>query len=226
MYNPITQTAFVTGSTKGIGKEILIYLESELKYKVISHSSKAKDAAVNRRNKHIVCDFTKPERIFEIIDSLQEVEVLINNASLFKNDDITSITFQYLYKHFMVDAFAPLMLTAKLPKLRNVINILDGRIIKNDDYFLSYTLAKKSLASITKTTAKSMASKGVRVNGIALGYLVRHHNQNIHLYKKLVSETPLGIETEPQELLNCIEMLLDCGSATGNIIHLDSGMHL
>lgn len=223
MNNSTSKTAFVTGSLHGLGAKIAAYL-ADVGCNVITHSSKNNEDSNSK--KHIVCNFTNPKQVHNSIEKLQNVEILINNASEFKKDDIDSVTFQNLQNHFMVGAFTPLILSSKLPKLKHIINILDGRICKHDSYFLSYTLCKKTLAEITKISAKSLASAGIRVNGIALGYVMRSENQKQDVYKKLVSQTPLGLESTISELLNCIEMLLNSSSITGNIIYLDSGMHL
>ena len=221
-------TAFITGSRRGIGAKIAHHFATNLDHRVITHSSSSAVCKENSNSDHIICNFEDPWAVKQMLleSQLQDVEILVNNASAFIKDSLDFVTVESLQKHFNIGVFTPLILSSKLPKLKHIINILDGRIMHNNDYFLSYTLAKKSLADATKTCAKVLAKSGVRVNGIALGFISRNKHQSIDIYNDLVASTPLGIQSNIDELLQCIDMLLACNSATGNIIHLDSGMHL
>lgn len=224
--------ALVTGSANSgrIGLGIANFLSS-IGYEVITHSSgknadAAKSLRVNDNSNHFICDFTDPLQVDDFVAKIKDVELLVNNASLFVKDDLDSVSFKNLQDHFMIEVFTPLILISRLKKLKNVINILDGRIASNDDYFLSYTLAKRSMGDIIKVCAKKLASRSVRINGIALGYVIYNSDKPKSVYNKMLKETPLGVETAMPELLECIDMILSSNSLTGNITHLDSGMHL
>ena len=214
--------ALVTGASKRVGLKIAEHLIQN-GYSVVIHSSKPV-AQKSDKFEYVTSDFRDPNQVELLLSELQDVDLLINNASFFSKDDFSTISIENLQNSFSVNLFTPLILTAKLKNLKNVINILDSSTDKNDDYFLSYKLAKRSLTDLTKIAANALNKKQCRANGIALGFIETPSGVSDHVYQKLLSETPLGIETKISELLTCIDTILSCESMTGNVIYLDSGV--
>ena len=107
----------------------------------------------------------------------------------------------------------------------NIINILDSIIYKLPKNFSSYFFSKKILADYTMLSAKFHAPKA-RVNGIALGQILKNNNQNSENFKKTFCENPLGYSGSVIEICNTIDFILKNKSITGQIISLDGGAHL
>ena len=74
-------------------------------------------------------------------------------------------------------------------------------------------------------SAKFYAPKA-RVNGIALGQILKNNNQNSENFKKTFCENPLGYSGSVIEICNTIDFILKNKSITGQIISLDGGAHL
>ena len=102
---------------------------------------------------------------------MREKDFLINNASLFENDNLQNFTEKSFTKHLNINLKAPAILIQNFKKLMknsqgNIINIIDQRVEKLNPYFFSYTLSKSTLVTLTKTAAMKLAPN-IRVNGIS-----------------------------------------------------------
>lgn len=229
--------ALITGSGKRIGASIALHLAKN-NWGIILHyfNSKTEAALLQKqilemgvKCKSIQADLSKP---FDVFNNLPEVKLLINNAAIFKNDNISSISQQKMTEHFSVNLIAPTILSSQFTeKLQssnntgNIINILDYSIYKIPHNFLSYSLSKYALAYLTKILAKQLAPK-VRVNGIALGQVLKNTNQSEENFIQAINANPLKNKIKTEEICKTIDFIIKTNSITGQIINLDSGMHL
>ena len=96
-------------------------------------------------------------------DALGPVDCLINNASVFEDDTVRDVTRESWDAHMETNLRAPFVLTqalaASLPDDRNgnVVNILDERVRNLTPHFISYTLSKAGLWTLTQTLALALA---------------------------------------------------------------------
>ena len=81
------------------------------------------------------------------------------------------------------------------------------------------------LADFTKLSAKIYAPKS-RVNGIALGQILKNNKQSEENFNKTFSNNPLGYSGNIEEICNTISFIVKTRSITGQIISLDGGAHL
>ena len=84
------------------------------------------------------------------------IDCLINNASVFENDSLYNLNDKSFSKHMNVNLKAPALLIQNFKKYvkknyGTIINIIDQRIEKLTPYFLSYTLSKSALGTLTVT---------------------------------------------------------------------------
>ena len=109
---------------------------------------------------------------------MKGINCLINNASLFENDSVKNFSIKVWNKHLNINLRAPAILIKQFSKLvpksikANIINIIDQRVFRLTPFFLSYTLSKTGLYTLTKTSAMSLAPN-IRVNGIAPGPTIK-----------------------------------------------------
>ena len=116
------------------------------------------------------------------------LDCLINNASIFENDSLLNFNDSSFSKHMNVNLKAPMILTQNFKKYvksnyGNIINIIDQRIEKLTPYFLSYTLSKAALGTLTKTSAMKLAPN-IRVNAISPGPTLKNKRQSQSHFKK------------------------------------------
>ncbi len=155
---------------------------------------------------------------------------LINNASVFEMDTARSATPDSWDSHIETNLHAPLVLMqAFAGQCRGsgncVINMLDQRVWRLTPYFLSYTVSKSGLWTLTRTMALALAPE-VRVNGIGPGPTLASPRQTEQDFARQAAATPLGRGPELKEICATVRFILETPSLTGQMIALDGGQHL
>jgi NAD(P)-dependent dehydrogenase (short-subunit alcohol dehydrogenase family) len=161
---------------------------------------------------------------------MKGLNCLINNASLFENDNLQNFTEKSFIKHFNVNLKAPSILIQNFKKLLknsegNIINIIDQRVEKLTPYFFSYTLSKSSLVTLTKTTAMRLAPN-IRVNGISPGPTLKNSRQSEVHFKKQWKSILLKKKVKLESICDGVKFLMKNENITGEIINIDSGQRL
>lgn len=162
----------------------------------------------------------------EIKAQMGEISLLINNASLYRNDTLTNLTKEDLENNLNIHLCSPIYLAkAMLESSGNIINIIDTDVCQNMHKFFSYSLAKKAMLNLTQMLALNMAPC-IRVNAIAPGPMLFKEGQDIELFNRLVNESPLKLKPSLDELYQTIKFLIHSQNITGQCLFLDSGRHL
>jgi NAD(P)-dependent dehydrogenase (short-subunit alcohol dehydrogenase family) len=156
---------------------------------------------------------------------------LINNASVFENDTIASVTPDSWDRHLDVNLMAPLLLSQafarSLPngESGNIINVVDQRVWRLTPNFLSYTVSKSGLWTLTQTLAQALAPR-IRVNAIGPGPVLPSPRQTEEEFAAQVRTLPLERGPSVEEICKTIAFILETPSLTGQMIALDGGQHL
>ncbi|MDI7861063.1 SDR family oxidoreductase [Rhizobiaceae bacterium n13] len=164
-------------------------------------------------------------------EMLGPVDLLVNNASIFKYDSAEAFENAIWDEHFDVHVRAPAILSAafarQLPEDVQglIVNIIDQRVLKPNPRFFSYTLSKSALWTATKTMAQALAPR-IRVNAIGPGPTVPSSRQSIADFQAQVDRTILKVGPRFDEFGRTIRFLFDTPSITGQMIALDGGQHL
>ena len=111
------------------------------------------------------------------------------------------------------------------PASGNVVNILDQRVWNLTPGFVSYTVSKAGLWTLTQTLALALAPR-IRVNGIGPGPTLPSPRQTPEHFAEQCASTPLGIGTTPEEICRALRFILAAPAMTGQMIALDGGQHL
>jgi NAD(P)-dependent dehydrogenase (short-subunit alcohol dehydrogenase family) len=183
----------------------------------------------------IKADLNKISELSRIINfanvKMKGVNCLINNASLFEYDSIKNFSIKRWNNHLNINLRAPIILIKEFSKLvpknvkANIINMIDQRVFKLTPFFLSYTLSKTGLYTLTKTSAMSLAPN-IRVNGIAPGPTIKNKRQSLKHFKKQYLSTLLKKSVDTKEICSAIKFLITNKSITGQVIAIDSGQNL
>lgn len=156
---------------------------------------------------------------------------LINNASLFEPDEISSVSPDSFHRHMRVNLRAPIFLAQAFadnlaaPAEGNIINILDQRVWKLTPDYFSYTISKAGLWAATQTMAQALSPR-IRVNAIGPGPTLANARQSDAAFTEQQQATPLGRGAELREIGSAVRFILDAPSMTGQMIALDGGQHL
>jgi NAD(P)-dependent dehydrogenase (short-subunit alcohol dehydrogenase family) len=164
-------------------------------------------------------------------EAVGPLSCLVNNASIFEMDKIDSVTVASWDRHLDVNLRAPLLLSqafaAQLPgdAEGNIVNLLDQRVWRLTPYFLSYTVSKTGLWTLTRTLAMALAP-GIRVNGIGPGPTLQSTRQTPEQFARQQALTPLGRGAAPEEIAEAVLFILRARAMTGQMLALDGGQHL
>jgi len=235
--------ALVTGAAKRIGRAIAVHLGRHGWKVAVHHHRSAADAeqtvaeirAAGSEAVALKADLGKEAETAALVDravaALGPVTLLVNNASVFEMDRIESVSRASWDSHIEVGLRAPLVLmqamARQLPEEAhgNVINMLDQRVLRPTSYFLSYTVAKSGLWTLTQTLALALAPR-IRVNGIGPGPVLPSPRQTEAQFLEQWRRMPLGRGTTPQEICRAVDFILSAPSMTGQMIAVDGGQHL
>lgn len=237
------KTVFITGAAKRIGMEIAIFFAKTLGYNVAIHCNNSVVDAENLKNKicglGVKCeifqsnllDVTQSVRMLQdAINEFGKIDVLINNASAFWQNNISNVSESDFDRDFNIHLKSPLFLMQKFSEQRfmgdqkgHVINMLDKNIVRRNTKYLSYLLSKQSLHNLTFFAAHELAPLHICVNGIAPGYITEPvHNHQMDLDKKL-SRIPMGTKGEVSNITHAIRFILESEYTTGQTIFVDGG---
>ena len=161
---------------------------------------------------------------------MKGLDCLINNASIFENDNLNNFSQSSFSKHINVNLKTPAILIRDFKKYvkkrdATIINIIDQRIEKLTPYFFSYTLSKSGLGILTKTAAMRLAPN-VRVNAISPGPTLKNKRQSEKHFKKQWRSIILKKKVELSNICNGVNFLIKNNNITGQIINIDSGQRL
>ena len=159
------------------------------------------------------------------------VTCLINNASVFEYDELSDVDRDSWDLHMDVNLWAPLRLSQAfsvgLPNdiNGNIVNIIDQRVKNISPQFLSYTISKAGLWTLTKSLALTLAPR-IRVNAIGPGPVLPSPRQTTKQFEAQASRMPMGHGAPASEIADGIFYILSATSMTGQLISLDGGQHL
>jgi NAD(P)-dependent dehydrogenase (short-subunit alcohol dehydrogenase family) len=177
------RAALVTGGARRIGREIALALARE-GWAVAVHYHRSREAAeqlvreIEDRGGHAVAlaadlaeEVASSRLLPRAVEALGPLGCLVNNASVFELDHVETVSRESWDAHLEPNLRAPLVLTqafAKaLPAERGglVVNLLDQRVWNLTPYFVSYTVSKSALWTLTRTLALALAPR-IRVNRV------------------------------------------------------------
>ena len=233
----------ITGGSTRIGKEIALYF-SKKGWNIAIHYFKSSSEAnaikkIIEKNKVkvilIKADLKNNKQVNNIFSfakkELGTIDCLINNAALFEKDDILNFTTKSWNDHLNINLLAPAILiknfARQAPKKTrsNIINIIDQRVFKLTPIFMSYTLSKSSLYTLTKTMAMRL-SPNIKVNGIAPGPTIKSKRQTSKHFNRQAKSTLLKKAVGPEDICDTVDFFINNNSITGQVIAVDSGQNL
>ena len=231
------EAVIVTGGARRIGRRLSERLAQD-GFFVIIHYNSSSEAAENLatgirrrggRAETLQSDLSNLSDIYKLVkmaESSFEIKItgLVNNASMYAYDDVETIDHESFSSHMLVNSYAPLILSRELHKTGGgwVVNILDFKIKSPNSDFLSYTLSKFSLASITDILARELAPR-LRVNAVAPGHTLTSDYLDEDKLESVNSTAPLGFGPSPEDVADAVLYLAKAKSVTGQTIYVDGG---
>lgn len=235
------EAALVTGAGKRIGREIALTL-ARAGFDVAVHYGGSADAArevvgeveaLGRRAVAIQCDLMDEDAVRGLVPAaagaLGPLAALVNNASVFEDDRVGSLSRDSWDRHLETNLRAPVVLAeafaAQAPEGSAIVNLLDQRVLKPDPRFFSYALSRNGLWWATRTLAQALAPR-IRVNGVGPGPTLQSIHQSEADFAAEAAAVPLERAATPAMIADAVLWLIDAPMVTGQMIAVDGGQHL
>ncbi|MFU7528177.1 SDR family oxidoreductase [Qipengyuania sp. ASV99] len=233
----------VTGGATRIGAEIAKGFAANGWHVVIHYRSSGMDAealaAALPSAETFCCDLADIAAATEMVEALAarlaDWRCLINSASVFRYDDVTSLNPDTNREAMQINARAPaLMAKSFLENIKGagthcVINITDMKLENPNPDFFSYTMSKHALAATNAmfaVHARSAKWERARVYGIAPGAILASHDQSEGETEVSHRLNLLKRKTQPQEIVEAALFLSTGVLRSGSTLFIDSGQHL
>ena len=238
----MNKTALITGAARRIGKAMAQHLASQGWNIAIHYNSSEPEALQfcdelagaypNQQFEIFKANLNLPDEVEllipQVIQKMQAIDLLINNASVFEPAQLGDTTTEFLDRQMNVNFKAPFILMhdfAKSFKSGVIVNFVDTRIVTNQSNFAAYSISKKALWELTKMAALEFGP-GIRVNAIAPGLTLPPEEKGddylLKLAEKIAMKRPGGLEP----ILKSLDFILNNDYLTGQLLFCDGGENL
>ena len=237
------KTAFVTGSSRGIGRAIAIRLAQD-GYKVLVHGAgniaKAEETkSIIEQNggsaELIISDLTDLDKTRELCEKVKEIDVLVLNASLQYRTPWQEITPDACYEQLNCNFVSSMMLiqavanNMKKNGWGRIVTIGSVQEAKPHPDMLVYSASKAAQTNMVQSLSLQLAKYGITVNNVAPGVIYTDRNvealSDPEYAKKVTDSIPVGFYGEPEDCTGIVSLL--CSEEgryiTGQNIFVDGG---
>lgn len=178
------KTAFISGSTAGIGMAIAKRLASEGAEVILNGRNrthldeaitKIKDDVPNASVKGMACDFSKKEEVYDLLDKLPAIDILINNVGIFNPSDFNDIDDEEWFHTFEVNVMSGVRLARHIfPRMLKkdwgrIIFISSESAIHIPREMIQYGVSKTAQLAVSRGLAELTKGTNVTVNSVLPG---------------------------------------------------------
>ena len=231
--------AIVTGASRGIGGSIAkkFIEEGAIVYAVGRSIDESNFNSSNdefaKRFIPVALDISDSIQIKQLVLSIRKkhskLDILVNNAGVEFNELIGMISTENMKKMFTTNVFAPIELIQYCSRIMNkggsIINISSKVGLRGNPGQLVYSATKGAVIALTKSAAKELASKNIRVNSIAPGLTntARMQQADPDKLKERINNIAMGRLAEPTDIANaCLFFASDLSNyVSGQVLEVD-----
>ncbi|MGY2052592.1 SDR family NAD(P)-dependent oxidoreductase [Methylobacterium sp. JK268] len=242
------KVAIVTGASKGIGAGIARALAAEGAAVAVAYAS-SRDGAervvqeIARQGGRAVAvraDVAKAGDVQGLFAATEEAfgrpDILVNNAGIYRFDPIEAVSEQNYREQFDTNVLGLLLVTQEAVRRfgsdgGTVINISSAGTRMNLPSTVVYTATKAAVDSITRTLARELGPRGIRVNAISPGPVETEGLHTLGLIgtdmeRGMIANTPLGRMGQPADIGPVAVFLAsaESGWVTGEVITASGGL--
>lgn len=240
------KVVLVTGGSRGIGKEVALKFSKE-GYDVIVNYVSDKTDVVNLQKELeqnggkaliLKADVTKPEDVDNLIKKSIEIfgkiDVLVNNAGITKDNLLMRMSEEEFDKVIEVNLKGTFLVTKAVSKYMmkkrqgSIINLSSVVGVSGNAGQCNYSASKAGIIGFTKSIAKELASRNIRANAVAPGFIMTDMTDVLPetVKESIHNQIPLKRMGEVKEVAELIYFLGSEKSSyiTGQVINVDGGM--
>jgi 3-oxoacyl-[acyl-carrier protein] reductase len=246
MFSLEGKTCLVTGASRGIGKAIALALGAAGADVAITYSRseaaakqvEAELTAMGRKALVFQADAVEGKRAEEVISEITttwgKLDILVNNAGITKDtlimrmseeqwDDVIETNLKSVFNYSKA-AVKPMM----KQRAGSIINIGSVVGVSGNAGQTNYSASKAGMIGFTKSLAKELATRNIRVNLIAPGYITTDMTDKLNeaTLEAINKSIPLGKAGKPEDIAHAVQFLACEASTyvTGVVLHVDGGM--
>ncbi len=237
------KVALVTGSAKRVGRAIVEALAAG-GADVAIHYSRSGDAAAElarhirhttrRQAERFQADLRAPgqiERLFQqIAGAYGHLDVLVNCAAVYNHTPLDSLTAEQWDAEMAVNARAPaLCIRHALPLMAEgslIVNITDIAAEKGWGGYPAYCASKAALQALTKSAAKALAKRNIRVNAVAPGAIMWEDDRSEDDQNRVLAQVPLKRPGGPNDIAQAVLYFVGNDYVTAQTLRVDGGWHM
>lgn len=240
--NMQNKVAIVTGSSRGIGAEIVKTLSKNSYFVVLNYNNsknQAEEIAKDFSNVHSykadVSDYEEVRGLIQYtINKFGKIDLLVNNAGIDLVKTITDTSLADFDKILKTNLYSAFYTSKEVSqyminqKFGHIINISSIWGITGASCEMAYSVSKAGLDAMTKSLAKELGLSNIRVNSIAPGIIDTEMNNFLTDEEKyeLYEEIPLKKMGTPQDVASCVLFLENNPYITGQIIQVNGGWNM
>jgi 3-oxoacyl-[acyl-carrier protein] reductase len=241
------KVAVVTGASKGIGASIAKHLADEGAAVVVNYASSkaaadhlvAEITAKDGRAIAVQADVSKPadiQRLFaEAKKAFGRLDILVNNAGIYEFAPLDQVTPEHFHKQFDLNVLGLILASQEAVKHfssagGSIINLSSVVATAAPPASAVYSATKAAVDAVTRSLAKELGSRKIRVNSINPGMVETEGVQAAGLSsgdfrKQLEAQTPLGRIGQPQDIAPAAVFLAsdDARWITGETLYIAGG---
>ncbi len=239
------KVAIITGGDSGIGRATAVLFAREGARVAILHLKEHKDAEVTAQairdegSEALVIAGDVGDKAFckdavgQVIEAWGRLDVLVNNAAeQHSQEDFEDVSENQIERTFRTNIFGHMfMVQAALPHLKegaSIIGVTSVTAYRGQDLLLDYASTKGAILSFVRALSSKLASKGIRVNGVAPGPIWTPLIPASFPKDKVESfgrNSPLGRPGQPNEVAPALLFLAceDASYMTGQVLHPNGG---
>ncbi len=239
------KAAIITGGDSGIGRAVAIAFAKEGADIAVLYLNEHEDAKETKRlveEKGRRCiliagdagdEKVCRDAVAKTVAEYGKLDIVVNNAAeQHEQEDFLNVTSEQMERTFRTNIFAMFYLTrAALPHLRAgsaIVNTTSVTAYRGSEHLIDYASTKGAIVGFTRSLAKNLAKKNIRVNGVAPGPIwtplipATFPPERVENFGK---DTPLGRPGQPEEVAPCYVFLAsdDSSYMTGQVLHPNGG---
>ena len=229
--------ALVTGGSRGIGRAIALELgrggaEVTLSYR--SGKDEAEAVAAEIGGRAVEADVSEADDAAALVDEAGELDVLVNNAGLTRDGLIARMSdedWRIVLDTNLGGVFHTCRAVARGMMRRRrgaIVNVTSIVGLRGNSGQANYAASKAGIIGLTKSLARELGSRGVRVNAVAPGYVDTRLTDVLpeEAREAMLRNTPLGRLGEPQDIAVAVRFLCsdEASFITGEVLLVDGGL--